>query len=296
MQYDHQFSGAYAAMNAFVAPIRPKAQVWRLGVGVALMIAVYLLGVTIYFLAVSTVSMDFGSLEGDSLGQSPQDMVIFLFSFIFLIIATILATLWPARRPIASLVGPLGQAWYDFWRVLRPIGGLMAIAFALVVFFDPSAVQNLSLAQFSLWLPLAIFVLFIQISAEELAFRGYIGGQLAARFQSPLIWMILPALLFGALHYDAQSYGAAAWVVCLATAIFAILASDLTARSGNLGAAIALHFANNFFAIVLIGETDRLDGLALYTAPMDLTDPIILASGFLFVFLMWLIARLTLRL
>ena len=294
MQNNHQFSGVYAAMNDFVGPIRPKAQLWRLIVGLVVIVAVYVMGVTVYFLLAGSVMIS-GGLQADLLGQSPPEMVLFLSSFIFLTLATCLATFWPARRPLASLIGPIGPAWDDFWRVLRPVAGLMAIAFALVAVFDPNAVQNLTLSQFFVWLPLTIFVLLIQTSAEELVFRGFIGGQLAARFSSPLIWMVLPAVLFGALHYDPQAYGTTAWIVCLATMIFAILATDLTARRGNLGAAIALHFANNFFAIALIGETDHLDGLALYTAPMDLTDPIIFASGLLFTVLMWLVARIALR-
>ena len=35
-------------------------------------------------------------------------------------------------------------------------------------------------------------------AAEELAFRGYLMQALAARFRSPLVWWLLPALLFGA--------------------------------------------------------------------------------------------------
>jgi uncharacterized protein len=294
MQNNHQFSGGYAAMNSFVAPIRPKAQLWRLILGMILILAVYVICVTIYFMLAGSVILS-QEIQLQILGQSPLEMVFFLSSFIFLTLATALATIWPARRPLASLIGPLGPAWRDFWQVLRPVAGLMAIAFALVAVFDPNAVQHLPLAQFFLWLPLTIIVLLIQTSAEELVFRGFIAGQLAARFSSPMIWMVLPAVLFGALHYDPQSYGTTAWIVCLATMIFAILATDLTARRGNLGAAIALHFANNFFAIALIGETDRLDGLALYTAPMDLTDPIIVASGLLFTVLMWLLARIALR-
>ena len=107
--------------------------------------------------------------------------------------------------------------------------------------------------------------------------------------------MLLPAVLFGALHWDAASYGGMAWIVCAATALFALTASDLVARSGNLGAAIAMHFGNNFFAMVLVGETGRMDGLSLFTAPIDLTDPMTVALQFVLTIVMWLVARLALR-
>ena len=38
--------------------------------------------------------------------------------------------------------------------------------------------------------------------AEEALFRGYLLQQLAVRNPSPLIWMVLPALVFAALHID----------------------------------------------------------------------------------------------
>ena len=65
-------------------------------------------------------------------------------------------------------------------------------------------------------LPLGIAGLFCQVFAEEVAFRGYLQTQLAARFTSPVIWMSLPALGFGLLQallaqeigfYDATKTG-----------------------------------------------------------------------------------------
>ncbi len=52
----------------------------------------------------------------------------------------------------------------------------------------------------------------IQTGAEELVFRGYLQQQLAARFASPLIWMVLPALIFGAVHYDPATAGPNVWL------------------------------------------------------------------------------------
>ena len=48
----------------------------------------------------------------------------------------------------------------------------------------------------------ALALILMQVAAEEVAFRGYLLQQLRARFRSPLVWAVLPALVFGALHFD----------------------------------------------------------------------------------------------
>lgn len=288
MPYKRDFSAGYEPLNGYTAPIRPA--LWRLFVGFVVMLLVYLIGITLFFMA-------FGGLFDDpmGMGRTPRDVILFLGSFVVMILAVVLATIWPAARPVASLIGPLPAAWGDFWRVLRGVIPLMALVFLSTLALDPTVRPYQPLMQILALLPLAILALLIQTSAEELVFRGYIMGQLAARFSHPLIWLVLPAILFGMLHYDPESYGAQAWIICLATGLFALIAGDVTARTGNLGAAIALHFANNFFAMVLIGETGRMDGVSLYTMPLDLTDGVMLAAQFAFMLVLWLAARLALR-
>lgn len=283
------FSAAYDPLRAYTAPIRPE--IWRLCVGIGLMVLVYMIGITLFFLTLGSVFDD--PIGG--MGRTPRDVTLFLGSFTVLILAVVLATLWPARRPIATLIGPLPAAWRDFWQALWGLIPLLILVVVCTIALDPTVSQHLPLTQILPWLPVAMLALLIQTSAEELVFRGYIMGQLAARFSHPVIWLVLPAILFGALHYDPASYGAQAWIICLATGLFAVIAGDLTARTGNLGAAIALHLGNNFFAMVLIGETGRMDGLSLYTMPMDLTDTVMLAAQFVFTLVLWLAARLALR-
>ena len=282
------FSAGYEPLRAYVAMIRPA--LWRLGVGIALMVLVYMIGITVFFLAFAGVFDD-----PTGMGRTQLDVILFLGSFAVLILAVVLATLWPAGRPIATLIGSLPAARRDFWAVLRGIIPLMVLMFLCTIALDPTVSPHQTVMELLPWLPVALLALLIQTGAEELVFRGYIMAQLAARFSHPMIWLGLPAILFGALHYDPASYGAQAWIICLATALFALIAGDLTARTGNLGAAIALHFANNLFAMVLIGETGRMDGLSLYTMPMDLTDGVMLAAQFVFTIALWLAARLALR-
>ena len=81
--------------------------------------------------------------------------------------------------------------------------------------------------------------------------------------------------------------------------VFGLLAADLTARTGSLGAAIGFHFGTNFSALFLTGLYGNLDGLALYNLVIDTTDTgamvPYLMSDFAFIFVSWLLARVMLR-
>jgi hypothetical protein len=88
-------------------------------------------------------------------------------------------------------------------------------------------------------------------------------------------------------------------MIALWAAFFGVLAADLTARSGSLGAALGFHMANNVVALLIIGVGGTLDGLALWSLPIDLTDPAVarpaLIVDFATMIVSWLLARLALR-
>jgi membrane protease YdiL (CAAX protease family) len=111
--------------------------------------------------------------------------------------------------------------------------------------------------------------------------------------------MGVPSALFASGHYLPDSFGGGALAIVLWAFLFGCLAADLTARTGNIGAALALHAANNASAMLLIGLDGNLDGLALWTAAVDMGAPgaltLILAADFLMLISAWLVARIALR-
>jgi len=155
---------------------------------------------------------------------------------------------------------------------------------------------------FSTWivlLPFAAGAVLIQTSAEEILFRGYLQQSLAARFRSPLIWVGVPSALFAAGHYAPGIAGDNALLVAVWSCVFGVLAADLTARSGTLGPAIALHFFNNVISLLIISLPDTLSGLALYLLPYDMSDGGMLRQwlwvDFGSMVVCWLTARLAIR-
>ena len=112
-----------------------------------------------------------------------------------------------------------------------------------------------------------LFFAFVQTSSEELLFRGYLMRGLAHRFRSPLAWAVLPTVVFTALHWNPASVLGMNIGVAISIGAFAALLALLVYATGNLGAAMGAHLANNLVGFVLISHDDTLGGLALFRGP-----------------------------
>lgn len=292
----------YDAHARFVDPARARAQLWRLLAGLGL-IAVILLALTALYqsavlrLGGPALHRDITRLEGT--GSTPTGVLVLLFSFVIMLVATAMVTAQIHKRSPLTLLGPLPQVLRDFGASLAL---LIAVAVAITLLppwgYAEPVVAGLPPLIWLLLLPISLTAVLIQTGAEEILFRGYLQQQLAARFNSPLVWMILPAILFGLLHYRPES-GANGWLIMLWAAGFSLAAADLTARAGNLGPAIALHFMNNVSALLFLSADGTLSGLALFRLQIDLSDPEALRP-YLWIDAMtiivgWLAARLAIR-
>ncbi|MDQ2633772.1 MAG: lysostaphin resistance A-like protein [Pseudomonadota bacterium] len=119
----------------------------------------------------------------------------------------------------------------------------------------------------ALYLLPILFFAYVQTSSEELLFRGYLMRGLANRFRSPLVWAVLPTIVFTALHWNPQSVLGMNVGVLISIGAFAALLALLVYATGNLGAAMGAHLGNNLVGFLLISHDDALGGLALFRAP-----------------------------
>lgn len=260
----------YPSHAEFVAPARAYPQIWRLLVGLALSLLVYVLG----FVALGGVFVALYGLEQAQAelarvfsSERPFGTLLILATFLGMALGPILAARLLHKRRAGTLFGPAR-------RTLRDFGLAAAICLALyaIMLLIPSPdrpVPNLDRALWLTVLPLALAGILLQTGAEEILFRGYLQQQLAARFASPLIWMILPSAIFALGHYQPDLMGDNAWLIVLAVGLFAVLAADLTAVTGSIGAAWGFHFANNLVGIAFVAMPGPLAGLALYAAPFE---------------------------
>ncbi|WP_147109635.1 CPBP family intramembrane glutamic endopeptidase [Tateyamaria sp. syn59] len=288
----------------FIEPARDRAQLWRLALGIVLVAGFFLvlsnlvIGTILGVLEPQTAST---IVRDAQTGRTAGGMLLLLFQLGLLAVAASMVVVMVHKRGPATLIGPIGLAVRQFGAVLFMLV-LLTIALWLLPPYDigeGTLTLNMSPGRWLLLLPIAVVAVLVQIGAEEIVFRGYLQQQLAARFRSPLIWMIAPAALFGAGHYLPDSAGSNALTIALWATMFGILMADLTARSGTLGPAMAVHFANNISVMVLTATPDEMSGLALYVLPFGMADEAAMAAwlpvDFGFMLVSWLAARLAIR-
>lgn len=263
----------YSAHEPFVAPARVRPQVWRLILGFLLTCSIAVIWVIGLFVLVYLMAgVDGGPewIERMTRADTPTSTLL------------VIATLWGLgggamasapllhRRSAWTLFGPSRRMWRHFV-IATLVCVLLFAASALIPYgFEPS--PGLDLTLWLSFLPLSLVIILGQTGAEELFFRGYLQQQLAARFATPFVWIGVPSLLFGLAHYDPSNGPLISWLIVAATGLFGLLAADLTARTGSIGAAWGFHFANNVAAILILSMDGALSGLALYTAPIGPED------------------------
>lgn len=277
------------AFAAYVAPARAKPQLWRLGLGFALILGVYfawMAGTGLVLWVATGLDPLEERLRSVGDGADPGTMLLLLSTFAGGWLGVWLAVRLLHGRGWRSLFGHPPAVLRDFVlgsAMLFGVGGGLALLAAPLL---PPLTPALAPSVWLMVLPLAVLGLLVQTGAEELVFRGYLQQQLAARFAAPAIWMGLPSILFGLAHYAPESAPGTVWLVVAATGLFGLIAADLTARTGNLGLAWGLHFANNVLAILVVTAMPGLDGLALFrlseTGP-DILRPLILGDMVLLV-------------
>ncbi|MEO0487733.1 MAG: CPBP family intramembrane glutamic endopeptidase [Pseudomonadota bacterium] len=265
---------SYAGFERFTAPAKLKSELWRSLTGLLLILVLYAVGAVVAIQGAVTIFA--GQIgPGDvAEGRTPLGVAILLFHFAFMAGAVFVVTKYLHRRSIWTLFGDWRQMQRDFTQM-----ALVAIAVAVVAnvaahaLFDVT--DRMPVTDWLIWLPVALPLVLLQTGAEELLFRGYLLQQFGARFGvgARVAWMILPAVIFAVLHVDPASQGGNIYGVLLVITIFALITADVTARSGTLGAAWALHFVNNVQVILLMSLDGPLTGLSLSSIGIAADDP-----------------------
>jgi membrane protease YdiL (CAAX protease family) len=282
----------YEAQDTLTDRARPRAEIWRTITGVVA------LGVgTVVLTALWMVLLPMGLGIDMPPGDTPAGMIWLLSSFLCAMIVLWVVMRVLHRRSVMSLIGPMDLARRQFVRVFAMQAAVITLALVLPSPEGMEPAQHLPVTVWLTWLVPALALLVVQVGVEELVFRGYLQSQLAARVRHPLVWLLVPSVLFAVMHLDPTA-GGNRWMVVGVTLIFALVAADLTARSGTLGPAFAIHLANNIGALLLVGARGPMEGLALYLVPVDMSAPglaPLFAVEVMLILIVWLAARLVLK-
>lgn len=188
----------------------------------------------------------------DSLGNALHLLALFTPHLLGLpILLVVLRRLH--RRPLHTLWSP--RAGIDGRLFLRSFGLSLAVIVAGLLVglaLDQETPLHWSIDPLRWVLALLLFgpLWLIQVSAEELLFRGYLSQGLMRLLPQPGLVALIVAGLFVPLHYNP----AYPWWAYADLMLTSLMLSALTWRADRLEAAIGLHLANNLFLFAGIGN------------------------------------------
>ena len=270
-----------ARHSQMTADAARRPALWRLLMGIATIFATLLIWVLLLLAARAVFTgQGFAAAAAEILAigsGGPAQTILFLLVIAGLGVGTLIAAaVWQKRSP-ASLIGPpaitLRHATIAALVSFLFLGGLAWATLPLAGPVQP----NLPLSIWLIWLLPALVALILQTGSEELLFRGYLQSQLAARTGNQTLAILLPSFLFGFAHYVPTFPVLAALSYVLLATLFGILAADLTARTGSIGAAWGFHLSNNALGVLILSPDPSFDSLSLWRASTQI-GPELIAS------------------
>jgi membrane protease YdiL (CAAX protease family) len=293
----------YAPFDSLTGPAADSRELWRLVLGLMLAMTVMFglaRGVVALVRGLAPPEAYLAFVAGLEAADTPGGLLSLLVLMGAMGLATVVVCELVHRRSASTLFGPRRRFWAQFWQVSFAV----LLVQVMVAGLPPWPLQTASEPGLpaGLWLmllPVTLGALMVQVVSEELFFRGYFQSQLAARVSHPLVWLCLPSAVFALGHYAPEVYGSNALAVALWAFVFGVAVADLTARSGTLAPAVALHLVNNFMALGVTSLSGEMSGLALMKYPFGPEDEaalaVMLPIDLALMVVNWLAARLVLR-
>lgn len=268
-----------AAFHAYIDPARQRSAWWRVLLGLIVIAGVWF-GTGIGLVALATTGaltplglgpQAAGSMTGAGRAMPPDGVLFFLLTFLGLWMGVWIALRLMHRRPLGTLFHPARRIGMQ--NLMR--GAAFSLGFNAVslvtycIVLGLPARSDLSLPLWAVWIVPIVLAIVMQATSEELLMRGYLLQQFAVWSRHPLVWAIIPAILFAALHYDPGMEPGMRWRMLVHILIFGVITAALVWRTGGLGAAMGLHIANNIMAICGIGMEGSALGFELWLFPAD---------------------------
>ncbi|MFZ1680812.1 MAG: type II CAAX endopeptidase family protein [Rhizobiaceae bacterium] len=254
-----------------------RTGLWRFTFGIATVLVIWMLATLLAFtlgLAGLLVASRFGFASFDfadpastflRFTRTRTGLVMLLLSLGGMWIGVWAAVRLFQKRGLRSVLSAHGFVGGDFWRAFAAFAILPFLVQLASLAMDPDTVRNP--VPFAEWLLLAVVIfatLAVQTSGEEVFFRGYLPQLLGHRFRSPLVWGLLPALGFAALHWRGSGDMGINLAMVGAILVFALVLTWFVVRTGSLAAAMGAHFANNLVALLFISHDSMFEKAAFF--------------------------------
>ena len=261
----------------------------------------------VYFIGGMGLLLDYNSFSGASGGASEisdftnilgNNRVLFwlLLPFLLAFIVFLLSIKWIHKRPILSIF--TGRKVFDWKRVFTSfflIIILLTILTCVQVVYSDTFQWNFRLDHFLVLLCLAILMIPIQTTIEELLFRGYLLQGLKNKLGSNKHAVILAGIVFGLIHYgnpEIEAIGNHVLIYYVASGVFL---GCLALFDNGLELSIGYHAANNVFTALVVSnnwQVFQTDALFIDHAPPELSWWALLFLLSLFPFLLYIFKKI----
>jgi membrane protease YdiL (CAAX protease family) len=245
--------------------------------GIALIISVYLLGS--YFLILD-LQWNFGIESFDGVSQKEIARILgnnrflawLVVPFLFVALFLVIHTKFVHKRTVLSIFS--GRENFDWKRVLFSFSLLFSVL-SLFLFIQYLSSDSL-IFQFDLqkFIPLffiAIFLLPIQTSCEELLFRSYILQGIKMRTKKNSIAVLISGLMFGAIHIGNPEIAKIGYHIIVYYMLVGVFLALISLFDNGIELALGYHAANNVFAALMI--TNNWQAFQTDAVFMDISDP-----------------------
>lgn len=192
----------------------------------------------------------------DGVVPDPGGYLFLNLSLVVLIPAAMLS-IWAVHRIrpryLSSVAG--GLRWRWLLRCVLVLSPLWAVYLTVSTITDPP--QSGRPDQWVVLLVMGLLLTPWQAAAEEYAFRGWLTLNLGVYFARPLVAFAVPAVVAAAAF--ATAHGSPDPWILADLAVFSLVASIMTWRTGGLEAAIVLHTVNNVGIDIIVNSIGGFD-------------------------------------
>lgn len=245
--------------------------------GIALIISVYLLGSCFLIL---DLQWNFGIESFDGISQKEIVRILgnnrflawLVVPFLFVALFLVIHTKFVHKRTVLSIFS--GRENFDWKRVLFSFSLLFSVL-SLFLFIQYLSSDSL-IFQFDIqkFIPLffiAIFLLPIQTSCEELLFRSYILQGIKMRTKKNSIAVLISGIMFGAIHIGNPEIAKIGYHIIVYYMLVGVFLALISLFDNGIELALGYHAANNVFAALMV--TNNWQAFQTNAVFMDISDP-----------------------
>ena len=257
-----------------------KSDAWRYIVGVFLIILIYFLASMpfgVALIAEAGAEKLAGMSETEMLSVLEPNTTLFymLLPFIFSFFGILIIARFLHDQPLKLLM--TSRSSFDWSRVIFSfllVTILAIVSLAIDFAFSPESYEwNYDAKRFFGLVLIAVLMIPLQASAEELFMRGYLFQGLGAAFKNRLAPLLITSISFGLLHSMNPEVAKLGYGLISTYIITGLFLGIITLMDEGLELTIGFHAANNLvIALLVTSDWTAFQTNSLYK---DVSDPVL---------------------